>query len=145
MRRALCVVGLAVLACTTVLAIEDTPANRNKEAERYVEAMPISDMLDELTEKALKSLPPDKRQIAKELLSKNVDMAALQKTMKQTAVKHFTADELGALADFCSTPAGKSAIKKFGPYLGDLLPAIKSQALKGVGAKKGRKPAEVEK
>jgi hypothetical protein len=101
--------------------------------------MPVSELLDDMADKATEKLPPERKQILKELLNKNLDHAALEKVMKGVAVKHFTADELSALADFCGSPAGKSALKKFGPYMGDLMPAIKNETLKA--AKKGRKAA----
>lgn len=130
--------------CGTALAIEDTPENRAKEADRYVAALPANELLDELSDQMLKKIPPEKRQLMKELLKKNIDMPALEKAMKKTAMKHFTADELAALANFCSTPAGKSAMKKFVPYLNDLAPALKAAAMKG-NAKKNHKDAEEKK
>jgi hypothetical protein len=41
-------------------------------------------------------------------------------------VKHFTAEELQALANFYGSPVGKSAMKKFGQFMADAMPNIQS-------------------
>jgi hypothetical protein len=139
MKRTLLAGAAVLLACTSLWALDDTPDNRRAQADRYVTVMPVNELLEDLADKATEKLPPERKQLLKELLNKNLDQPALEKVMKGVAVKHFTADELSALADFCGSPAGKSALKKFGPYMGDLMPAIKAETLKA--AKKGRKAA----
>ncbi len=137
MKKTSTLIAAILLACTSLWALDDTPDNRSTQADRYVAVMPVSELLDELADKATQKLPPERRQILKALLEKNLDHAALEKTMKRLAVKHFTADELAALADFCASPAGKSALKKFGPYMGELMPAVKAETVKA--AQKSRK------
>jgi hypothetical protein len=44
-------------------------------------------------------------------------------------VKDFTTDELKALADFYSSPVGKSAMQKFGTYTADII-AVTSAVIK---------------
>jgi len=50
--------------------------------------------------------------------------------MKESMVKNFTADELKALADFYGSPVGKSAMKKFGAYMADVMPSIQAEVEK---------------
>jgi hypothetical protein len=50
--------------------------------------------------------------------------------MEEAMVKHFTADELKALADFYGSPVGKSAMNKIGVYTADIMPAIQAEILK---------------
>ena len=57
-------------------------------------------------------------------------MPAVEKAMKKSLIKHFTADELKALADFYGSPVGKSAMKKFGAYMADVMPAIQTEMMK---------------
>lgn len=39
-------------------------------------------------------------------------------------LKTFTTDELNALADFYASKDGASAMKKFGAYMGDIMPSL---------------------
>ena len=50
--------------------------------------------------------------------------------MTDAMVKHFTTDELKALADFYGSPVGKSAMQKFGAYMADVMPAIQAEMQK---------------
>jgi hypothetical protein len=53
--------------------------------------------------------------------------------MKDSMIKHFTANELKALADFYGSPVGKSAMLKFGAYMADAMPAIQAEVFKAYG------------
>ncbi len=57
-------------------------------------------------------------------------IAALTKAMIDSMVKHFTTEELKALADFYGSPVGKSAMQKFGAYMADIMPAIEAEIMK---------------
>ena len=50
--------------------------------------------------------------------------------MTDAMVKHFTTEELKALADFYGSPVGKSAMQKFGAYMADVMPAIQAEMQK---------------
>jgi hypothetical protein len=50
--------------------------------------------------------------------------------MTDAMVKHFTSEELKALADFYGSPVGKSAMQKFGAYMSDLMPTIQAEMMK---------------
>jgi hypothetical protein len=45
-------------------------------------------------------------------------------------VKHFTTEELKALADFLRFPVGKSAMQKFGAYMADIMPTMETEIMK---------------
>jgi hypothetical protein len=64
------------------------------------------------------------------MMTKELDIVALTKAMTDAMVKHFTTDELKALADFYGSPVGKSAMQKFGAYMAEVMPAIQSEVLK---------------
>jgi hypothetical protein len=124
-------ITLAVLmVCAVAWALDDTPASRGKQAERYLVAMPVKEMMSDMAVQVSKNLPAEQQQAFKDLLTKHLDMVALEKAMKKSLVKHFTADELKALADFYSSPVGKSAMKKFGAYMADVMPAIQAEMMK---------------
>jgi hypothetical protein len=130
MKKFMLAFAVMTLLSTSVRALEDSPANREKEAERYLTVMTVREMFTDMAEQMSKTMPEDKRQAFKDLFSKHIDIPALEKAMKAALVKHFTADELKALADFYSTPFGKSAMKKMPKYMADLMPTIQQEVMK---------------
>lgn len=121
---------LALVIATPCLAIEDTPANREKEADHYLAVSSPGEMMNEMVMAAAKRMPDGQKEKFIEMMTKNFDVAALTKAMKENLVKVFTADELKALADFHGSALGKSATKKMGTYMTDMMPAIQSEMKK---------------
>lgn len=111
-------------------ALEDSKANREQEAARYLKATPPKEMFEDMAEQMAKTMPADQREDFKALLVKHLDIEALTKAMTDSMVKSFTADELKALADFYGSPVGKSAMKKFGTYMADVMPSIQKEIMK---------------
>ncbi len=109
--------------------IADTPENRHHEAERYLRAVPVKALFKDMADKMAVNLPPDQRHQIKKLTSQ-LDIGALTKAMIDTMEKHFTTEELKALADFYGSPAGKSAVRKLGAFTADLEPAIEAETMK---------------
>jgi hypothetical protein len=118
------------LLCTSARALEDSPANREKEAERYLSIMTVREMFTDMAELMGKNIPEDKRQAFKDLFTKYFDMPAMEKAMKAGMVQHITADEIKALADFYSSPFGKSAMKKMATCMAELTPTIQQEVMK---------------
>jgi len=125
MKKILLLVSLALAA--SGFAIEDTPENRAREADRYLVATPPKETFADMAEQVSRNIPPDQRDMFKAVLTKHLDLDALTKAMKGGMVKNFSADELRALADFYGSPLGKSAMKKFGVYMAELMPAIQTE------------------
>jgi hypothetical protein len=50
--------------------------------------------------------------------------------MTDAMIKHFTTDELKALADFYGSPVGKSVMQKFGAYMAELMPTMQAEIVK---------------
>ena len=121
---------LSALLTVPVSALEDTKAQREQEAARYLKATPPKEMFEDMAEQVAKNMPPDERADFKAILVKHLDIEALTQVMKDSMVKNFTADELKALADFYGSPVGKSAMKKFGTYMADVMPSIQAELLK---------------
>jgi hypothetical protein len=116
-----------------VLALDDTIANREQQASRFIAAKPTKEMLEEIFEPIIKAdFPPEKRAMAKELLSKFTDWEAIKKGLKDSYIKIYTADELKALADFYESPAGRSAIKKTGVVYADIQPMLKLEISRAI-------------
>lgn len=131
MRKLMVVAAMVfILMPALVWALDDTPENRVKQAERYLEATPPKDLLGNIAENMAKNLPSDQQQQFIDIFTRHIDMAALEKAMKEVMVRHFTADELNALADFYGSPVGKSAMQKVGPYMAELTPKIQAEVMK---------------
>lgn len=124
-------------------ALEDTSFNRLTQAERYLGVTPPKDLFQDAAEQMAMNFDPSQRQAFKDLITKHLDIEALTKTMKDTMVRHFTADELKALADFYGSVEGKSSMKKFGAYMADVMPSVKAEMVKAI-AKANREVADIE-
>lgn len=121
---------LAIAISHLAAAGADTPETRRKEAERYLQAIPPKEMFADMAEKMAANLPPDQRAQFKAMMTSDLDIPALTKAMSDSMVKHFTTEELKALADFYGSPVGKSAMKKFGDYMADIMPAVQAEMMK---------------
>src|SRR2546430_15816017 len=121
---------LTFFAWSPVFSAPDTPETRRREAERYLKVIPPKALFEDMADKIAANLPPDRREQFKHLLTADLDIAALTKAMTDAMVKHFTTDELKALADFYGSPVGKSAMQKFGAYMGGLMPGVPGGVIK---------------
>lgn len=69
-----------------------------------------------------KSAPPEARAEVAALFKKHLRYDTLEGLALAAMMKHFTTQELDALAKFYGSAEGKSAMAKFGPYMADVLP-----------------------
>ena len=130
-RKTTFAVASFILSCTTVsLIAADTPESRRREAERYLQAVPPKALFEDMAEKMSANMPPDQRAQFKAAMTSQLDVPAITKAMTDAMVKHFTSEELKALADFYGSPVGKSAMQKFGAYMSDLMPTIQAEMMK---------------
>jgi hypothetical protein len=130
MKKLMMAFAALTLVSATAWAQEDSKADREKEADRYLAVMTVREMFTDMAEQMSKGMPVDKRQAYKALFTKHIDISAMEKAMKASLVKNFTAEELKALADFYGSPVGKSAMKKMPKYMVDLTPTIESEVRK---------------
>ena len=103
-----------IFALLTACALDDTAENRSQQAGRYLKTVSPKKMLEKMLEKMAVKLPPDQRAIFKDLMTKHFNSNALEKVMVAGLLKHFTAEELRALADFHESSVGHSAMENFG-------------------------------
>jgi hypothetical protein len=113
-----------------VLSATDTPETRRHEAERYLQATPAKALFEDMADKMAANIPPEQRDAFKRMMTTQLDIAALTKAMTDAMVKHFTTEELKALADFYGSPVGKSAMQKFGAYMADVMPTLEAEIMK---------------
>lgn len=123
-----------------VFAADDTPQSRLQEADRYIAVVPPKELFADMAEQIAKTVPQEQRQALKDSLTTNLDIDALTKAMRDSMVKNFTTDELKALGDFYGSPVGKSAMKKMGVYMADLMPTIQAEIMKSLAKTKAQQP-----
>jgi hypothetical protein len=111
--------------------ISDTPENRQKQAERYLVAMPSKALIEDITINmtATRGESSERDKVIHALVSE-VDFDAVNHAIMKSLVKVFTAEEIKAMADFYGSPAGKAAMNKSGVYMADLRPALMSELVK---------------
>ena len=128
-RLALALLVASVLACGTqpapdVKPIKDTIENRVAEANRYLSVMPPRDMMIDLTRKMSLQMPVEARQLYIDLMTKHLDLDKFTLIIHNTMVENYTAEELQAFANFCSSPIGRSALKVSGQVFADAWPRM---------------------
>jgi len=121
---------VTLCAWSPVYSATDTPETRRHEAERYLQSNPPKAVFEDMADKMAVNLPPDQREQFKRIMTTELDIAALTKAMMDSMTKHFTTDELKALADFYGSAVGKSAMQKFGAYMADLMPVMQAEIIK---------------
>ena len=114
--------------------LSDTPENRAKAVDEYLSLVPTRDLVDDMTERLAATVPEDKREAFKSMLTKHFDLNALLTAQKQSLAKIFTVGELRAMIAYQSTPEGKSSMKKMGAYIADLMPVVQAELVKAVQA-----------
>jgi hypothetical protein len=124
------------MACDRMSApapLEDTPENRTAQIDRYFEAMPPENLAKDMVTRMAAHIPDDQRTRFVDAMTKQLDVPKLRSIMRDGMAKHFTADEMRALADFYGSELGKSAMAKFGTYMGEVMPAIQAEIMVAVG------------
>ena len=114
------------------ISAEDSKEARTQAAERYLAVGPISQLLDDTFREMSKSLPEAIREgfVAQMRIVVRADV--LEAATRASLVRHFTVDELNAMAEFYSSPHGASAMRKFGAYMADVMPAIQEEMILGL-------------
>lgn len=123
-------VGMFLAMTPAAWAMEDTPENRAAQVDRYLKAIPPETVLADVAEKVAKTLPPEQRQAYVSMLTKHMDMPRFTQAMRGALIKWFTADEAQAMAEFYSSPTGKSIMKKMGDYMAELMPTMQEEIVK---------------
>ncbi|WKW52393.1 DUF2059 domain-containing protein [Rhodomicrobium lacus] len=109
------------------LALDDTPQNREAQAERYLAAVPPKSQIADTVAGIAETLPPEQQEQFKALMLKYFDIDKVSVAIRQAMVKTFTADELKALADFYGSQVAKSAVGKMDAYRAEVLPATEQE------------------
>lgn len=134
MRRLIAAVLVLIVSVPAAYALEDTPQNRLEQANRYLKAVPMKDVLAQMLLPVVQATSQADMTKKLEAMLRNIDYAALDNAQRTALVKVFTADELAALADLYSSPAGKSAMLKMGPVMAKMMPLVLPELMRAQAA-----------
>ncbi|MBL68550.1 MAG: hypothetical protein CMO74_15235 [Verrucomicrobiales bacterium] len=121
-------VGLVVVAWADDEA--DSKGLRQKEAARYLKALPPEEFVGDMIFTMAQNFPAGQRKEFIDNMTRHLDFKAVEEATLDSLVRHLTAKELSALADFYSTPVGKSAMKKIGVCMKEMGPHIQLELQK---------------
>jgi hypothetical protein len=131
--------AIAFAVCTSAVSAQDTSADRQAAATRYMSIVPMSNMLEDSYAELAKQLPPDRRAGFTAKMRQTVRADALERIAFESMIKTFTADELNALADFYESKPGRSAMQKLGIYMGQVMPALQAEIQRSVQQQSSQK------
>jgi hypothetical protein len=97
---------------SVAMAIEDTPQNREQQVDRYLQAVPMREMMEGTVRAMAANLPETDIAIFMELMLKQLNYDTITAAMRSAMIKTFTADEIAKMADMVSSPVGKTAMNK---------------------------------
>ncbi len=98
--------------------------------EKYLQIMPVQELLDDMAIKVVKTLPDENREAFIDLMTNKFDIKVLESAMIKSMYKHYTLNEIEALIDFYGKPEGKSIMRKMGDYMADIMPIIQSEVVR---------------
>jgi hypothetical protein len=113
-------------------SLPDNPENRIVVAKKYMEIMPPKEMLHEVASRVAPTLVEKDRKVFLEVMESPAIEKEANSITLNGLVKFFTVDELNAMVAFYGSPTGKAAYKKFGSYMGDIMPQIQMAVKKAV-------------
>jgi hypothetical protein len=120
----------AISASAYSSELPDTHGNRLVAARSYLEIASMKDMVRDMIAETAKNLPDNIRQPYIQYMTKSMRVEVLESIALASMAKHFTLKELNALAAFYGSPEGRSAMKKFGAYMGDVMPVIQQELMR---------------
>lgn len=133
--KILCAItALFFTVALTVAAAEgsDNHDSRVQAATRYLEVVSMRDLMADMVREGAKNVPPESRQAYIDFMTNTIRVEVLEKAALESMVRHFTAGELNALADFYGSKEGRSAMKKFGVYMADVMPVIQREMIRAI-------------
>jgi hypothetical protein len=110
--------------------VPDTHGNRLAAARSYMDAVPLKDLIRDVVDETAKNLPEDARPSYVRFMTQSIRVDVLEGATLASMARHFTVRELKALAAFYGSPEGRSAMKKFGGYMADVMPVLQQEMLR---------------
>jgi len=111
-------------ALATPVFAQSPEADKQAAIDRYLRAVPMNRMMDDMYAEMAKQLPAEKRNQFLSDMHSVIKTERIEQIARAAMLKTFTVDELNALADFYSSRHGASAMAKFGVYMGEVMPPL---------------------
>ena len=92
-------------------------------AKAYLEVADVNNLLNEMTKQVAATLPENIRAGFVEHMN-GIDKEAFNAAMIASMAKHFSVEELHALAAFYGSKEGQSIMKKMPMYMAEMMPII---------------------
>jgi len=108
LRIAMMLVGLT----TGLFALRDSPENRTRLAERYVQIVRPQNVSVSVFERAL---PANRRDLTISIM-RHMNMRMGIEAILHTLIENYTVYEIQALTDFYSSPLGRSYLQNLGAF-----------------------------
>lgn len=121
--------ALCVVVSQATAWAEDSKDARMAAADRYLAVVPMQTMLDDMVAKLSAQAAPEQRDAFIADMKTFLQARRLEQIAREALVVIFTADEIGAMADFYGSPAGQSILHKFGDYMAQIMPAIQQEIM----------------
>ena len=119
---------------------QDSQSDREQAADRYFKAMPFDQFLNEMSVEMAKQLPAEQRADFIVFMTSEVRIDVVLASAKASFAKHFTTEEINALAAFMESPVGKSSMGKMKYYMADIMPVVQAEVARAVQARKSKQP-----
>ena len=110
----------------------DIPADKQQLINEYFKYVPMNKMLNEMAQEVASQMPPDRRKLFIDAMTKNLRVDVLEQTAKTSLAKHLTMDELRMYVEFIKRPEARSAMDKMKFYMADMMPVIQQEVLRSV-------------
>lgn len=123
---------LMILLLSSLCFAGETDAERLEAAKRYAKVSNFDQMMSDMIRNMARSMPPEEAKVFVEFMGSCMEGGALEKSTVILMAKHFSTDELNALADFYGTEMGQRILKKFGPYMAESQGVIQQFMLKAI-------------
>ena len=99
---------------------------------RHIAAVPVDGVIDDMINTLARQIPEDRRQEFIGLMRKLVPLDGVRAVTREAMIKHFTVAEIDAMTNFYGSPEGKAITKKFGTYMGEVIPQIQVELLRAL-------------
>ena len=107
--------------------IEDSTANREMAVNKYLSVQPMRKVLSDMTTQISQTLPENQKREFETLMNEKVNVDVIEVAARQSMMRHFTAREILFLAQFYSSPEGRSVMSKFPKYMTDVMPVVQNE------------------
>ena len=132
------VLVISVINAVPAIA-DDSQAARQAAVNRYLKIVPMRKMLEDSYTEIAKQIPKEKQEQFLSDMRSIVDADKIEGIARRAMVKTFTVDELNALSDFYGSKNGASAMRKFGPYMGEVMPPLMQEIQRAITQLQARK------